>query len=537
MRFKAAGRDGKKPSPAPAIGKSMNRDTSLHRITARTVPWDIAIIGGGATGVGIAVDAASRGYAVCLLEQSDFGKGTSSRSTKLIHGGVRYLQQGNIALVTEALHERGLLRLNAPHLVHDLTFVVPNYQWWEAPFYGIGLKAYDLLAGQYGFGKSRHLSQQEVLRYIPALKTEGLRGGVLYHDGQFDDARLLMDLAATADGHGAALLNYAPVTGLEYDANGRLRALRFMDLETSASYVVAARCVINATGAFSDHMRREDDASARMIIAPSQGVHLVLDRRFLSGDAAMMVPHTRDGRVMFAIPWLGRTLLGTTDTAVQDAALEPIPQAAEIDFLLDTAGRYLASPPKRSDILSMFAGIRPLVKASHGENTAALSRDHVIDISASGMLTIAGGKWTTYRRMAEDAVDHAISHGQLDPRPCVTRGLKIGASQPYRESIQPPLLTASGAAWAEDNHAPLHSTLSITAADIIFAVRHAMARTVDDVLARRTRSLLLDARAAMTVAPVVAGIMAAELGRDQNWVQQQAAEFTALARNYLPPAT
>lgn len=504
----------------------MDRNTSLQRLITRDKPWDIAIIGGGATGVGIAVDAASRGYAVCLLEQSDFGKATSSRSTKLVHGGVRYLQQGNVALVTEALHERGLLRANAPHLVHDLPFVVPNYQWWESPFYGMGLKAYDLLAGKNGFGKSRHLTQAEVLRHIPNLKTEGLRGGVLYHDGQFDDARLLIDLAATATRFGAALLNYAPVTHLRHDAAGQLRSLVFTDRETGGAHAVAARCIVNATGAFSDQLRRLDNPVAPAIIAPSQGVHLVLDGGFLSGDSAIMVPHTSDGRVMFAIPWHNRTLLGTTDTAVTDIPLEPVPQESEIDFILTTAGKYLARAPQRNDILSMFAGIRPLVRASHGGNTAALSRDHVIEISSGGLLTIAGGKWTTYRRMAEDAVDQAMTVGGLPHRACITRTLPIHG---YHQS----------AAGAQDSTPPmidqsLHERLSITTDDVIYFIRHEMARGVDDILARRTRCLLLDARAAMAAAPQVAEIMALELNQDQAWVQRQTAEFTQLAQGYIP---
>ncbi len=514
----------------------MNRDISLQRIIDRRESWDIAVIGGGATGVGIAVDAAARGYAVCLLEQSDFGKATSSRSTKLVHGGVRYLQQGNIALVTEALHERGILKNNAPHLVHDLAFVVPNYQWWEASFYGVGLKAYDLLAGKYGFGKSRHLSRQEVLHYIPTLKTDGLRGGVLYHDGQFDDARLLIDLAATATRIGAALLNYAPVTHLVHDATGHLHALRFTDSETGQTHTVAARCVINATGAFSDQLRHMDNPAAAGIIAPSQGVHLVLERSFLSGDTAMMVPHTSDGRVLFAIPWHNRTLLGTTDTALENVALEPVPQDQEIDFILETAGQYLARKPKRSDIVSMFAGIRPLVKAPQNTATAALSRDHTIDISSSGLLTIAGGKWTTYRRMAEDAVDHAASIGSLPVRDCITRSLKISGSQNSDAIETSPSKRTAGSARLTQSDLTT-GPCGITAEEIIYFIRHEMARTIDDILARRTRLLFLDARVAIAAAPHVAQTMATELARDKPWIENQVLEFNAIAKHYLPPVT
>jgi glycerol-3-phosphate dehydrogenase len=498
----------------------MNREQTLQSLLARKhAPFDLAVIGGGATGVGIALDAASRGYSTLLLEQSDFGKGTSSRSTKLIHGGVRYLQQGNLSLVMEALKERGILRQNAPHLVHDLAFVVPNYAWWEAPFYGVGMKVYDALAGRYNFGKSRHLTKAQLLARIPNLETKGLRGGVLYYDGQFDDARLLIDLAQTASQHGALLLNYAPVTALSKDRKGFATGLTFTDIETGRSHAIAAKAIINATGPFADVVRNLDDASSPPMIAPSQGVHLVLDGSFLSTTGAtptaIMVPRTSDGRVMFAIPWHGRTLLGTTDTPIPAAALEPEPLDEEIDFLLDTAERYLSRKPARADVKSVFTGIRPLVKASPqaGGDTAALSRDHTITISKSGLLTIAGGKWTTYRKMAEDAVDHAATLARLDDRPCVTRTLPIHGHD------APPPDDATG--------------LPVTATTVARAARHEMARTVDDVLARRTRALFLDARAAIEAAPEVARLLAAELGRDDGWQADQVRQFVKIAQNYL----
>lgn len=482
----------------------LNRARSLQRIAERREPWDIAIVGGGATGMGIALDAATRAYSVVLIEQADFGKGTSSRSTKLVHGGVRYLQQGNVSLVMEALKERGLLLQNAPHLVHDLQFVVPNYEWWEAPFYGIGMKVYDLLAGKYGFGPSKILSREEVLERIPTLSQDGLRGGVKYHDGQFDDSRLLVDLASTASEHGACLLNYARATGLAKDTDGFVNGLIFRDEETGASHSLAARCVINATGPFCDELRKFDNPATKPIIAPSQGVHLVLPRDFLPGDTAIMVPHTRDGRVMFAIPWHGHALVGTTDTAIPESVLEPEAKAEEIEFILETASGYLARKPTRADILSVFTGIRPLVKSSEVAGTAALSRDHTIEVSGSGLLTIAGGKWTTYRRMAEDAVDHAIVLARLDERACVTRNLRIHNPGDHDPS----------AAW--------------------FA-RHEMARTVEDILARRTRRLFLNTREAIAEAPKVAAELAQELGRDAAWQKAQLADFAKVARHYLPP--
>jgi len=482
----------------------LNRGNFLARIAGRREPWDIAVVGGGATGVGIALDAAARGYEVVLVEQHDFGKGTSSRSTKLVHGGVRYLQQGNVSLVMEALKERGLLLRNAPHLVSDLEFVVPNYQWWEAPFYGIGMKVYDLLAGKYGFGPSQILSREEVLARIPTLARDGLRGGVKYHDGQFDDARLLIDMVSTAARHGACLVNYARVVALRKSDDGFVGGLDFRDEETGMRHEVRARCVINATGPFCDELRALDRPGSAPIISPSQGVHVVLPREFLPGETAIMVPHTRDGRVMFAIPWHGHAVVGTTDTPIPRATLEPAPQEQEIEFILETAAGYLARRPGRGDVLSVFTGIRPLVKAGDTSSTAALSRDHTLEISSSGLLTIAGGKWTTYRRMAEDAVDHAMVLGRLEERPCMTRELRIRDPGVHEES----------AAWY---------------------ARHEMARTVEDVLARRTRLLFLDARAALGRAPQVARELGAALGRDEGWQRSQLEQFNETARRFIPP--
>jgi len=518
----------------------MDRATSLKQLAARDAPWDMAVIGGGATGVGIAVDAAARGYAVCLVEQSDFGKGTSSRSTKLVHGGVRYLQHGNVSLVMEALRERGMLRRNAPHLVHDLAFVVPNYEWWEAPFYGIGMKVYDLLALRYGFGKSRHLGKEEVLARIPNLERGGLRGGVLYYDGQFDDARLLIHLARTATDQGAVLLNYAPVVELTHDAEGFVDGIVFTDLESARRHTARARCVINATGPFCDALRRLDDPGARPMIAPSQGVHVTLPGSFLSGDSAIVVPRTSDRRVLFAIPWHGHTLVGTTDTPVEKASLEPVPLEEEIAFLLDTAGRYLARRPARDDILSVFAGIRPLIKSAEAATTAALSREHALEVGRSGLLTIAGGKWTTYRKMAEDCVDQAATLAKLDERPCPTRSLKIHGYHQHPEEFGDLGPYGSDAvalrelvATAPELGSRLHAALPIQAVQVVWAVRHEMARTVDDFLARRSRALFLDARAALAMAPTVARLMAAELGRDEAWQNDQVAQFTTLARGYM----
>ena len=524
----------------------MNREAMLQRVRASASsqqPWDILVIGGGATGAGIAVDAATRGFQVLLLEREDFCKGTSSRSTKLVHGGVRYLEQGNVPLVMEALRERGLLRRNAPHLVRDMSFIVPNYQWWEAPFFGIGMKVYDTLAGRYGFGKSRVLSLAETLKLLPTLDQEGLRGGVLYHDGQFDDARLLIQLMETAADAGAAVLNYAPVVALHKNEQGTVDGASAIDTETGERFDLRAKVVVNATGVFTDELRRMADSSASTMVSPSQGIHLVLDRAFLPGTTALMVPHTSDGRVLFAIPWHDHIVVGTTDTPIDQPSYEPRPLEQEVDFVLQTAGEYLSRTPTRQDVLSVYVGIRPLVKApgssSKNKKTAALSRDHTIHIDASGLLTIVGGKWTTYRHMAEDAINHAIPLGKLAQKPCVTRTLPIHGAHQHPEQLGSLAVYGADAeplkALTHDRPElarQLHPDLPYLAAEVVWAARIEMARTVEDVLARRTRALFLNARAAIQMAPEVASLLAKELGRDDAWASSQISEFQALAAQY-----
>jgi glycerol-3-phosphate dehydrogenase len=492
----------------------MDRNEMLRRVRAHSGPWDMIIVGGGATGVGVAIDAATRGYDVLLLERGDFGKGTSSRSTKLVHGGVRYLEQGNVSLVMEALKERGLLARNAPHMVKNLAFVVPTYDWWESPFYGIGLKLYDMLAGKYGFGASRLLSREQTLERLPTINTEGLRGGVVYYDGQFDDARLLIHMVFTAANHGATLVNYADVAGVVADSDGFVGGVEFLDTETGESHEVRGRVVINATGPFTDALRSKAEPGVAPIIAPSQGIHLVFDSSFLPGDSAIMVPHTSDKRILFAIPWHGHTVVGTTDTPIPAAVEEPVATEREIEFVLSTAALYLAKKPPRSDVLSVFCGIRPLVKAGDAGNTAALSRDHTIRIENSGMITICGGKWTTYRRMAEDCVDQAATLARLPDRPCVTETLPVHASDPLPASAR------------------LHAALPYTEAHVIRAAREEMARTVEDVLARRTRALFLNTEAALKMAPRVAELLEAETGRDP-----ELGGFQKIAGSYRVPAS
>lgn len=517
----------------------MNREKMIARLAQQKAPWDFVVVGGGATGAGIAVDAASRGYNVLLLEQDDFGKGTSSRSTKLVHGGVRYLEQGNISLVMEALKERGILRQNAPHLVSNLPFVVPSYDWWEAPFYGVGLKIYNLLAGKYGFGNSEVLSRAETLRKLPTIRTEGLRGGVVYYDGQFDDSRLLVNLLETAAEQGATLVNYARVIGVTKGADGFLDGVVAHDLEANREIRVGAKVVINATGPFSDSVRKLSDPEAPALIAPSQGIHLVFDGSYLPGGSAIMVPHTRDGRVMFAIPWHEHTLVGTTDTPIDEATLEPRPFDQEVRFILETSAQYLHKAPTRDDVLSVFVGIRPLVRSGDNRITAALSRDHTIHIDPSGLLTTTGGKWTTYRHMAEDTVNQAIELARVPEKPCVTRTLNIHGFHSQAEQFGALSVYGTDALAINDLvridpslGEPLDGALPYIRAEVVWGARMEMARTVEDLLARRCRALFLNAAAAVRMAPEVAAIMARELGRDEAWQRDEVARFTALARQY-----
>lgn len=519
----------------------MQRREILDKVTAHDV-WDVVIVGGGATGLGTAVDAASRGYSTLLLEGVDFAKGTSSRSTKLVHGGVRYLAQGNIALVRDALHERGLLRQNAPHVVHDLPFVVPGYTWWSNPFYGTGLMMYSVLAGSLGIKFSSLVTAKKALSLVPTLEPKGLKGGVVYYDGQFDDTRLAATMMLTAADYGGVSLNYAPVTGL-LKSNDNVSGVRFRDEETGEEHEVKARVVVNATGVFADGLRKMDDQNVKTILSPSQGVHIVLDRSFIPGDYAIMIPKTDDGRVLFAIPWHDRVVVGTTDTPVHNVEYEPRPLEEEVDFLLSHTARYLSKDPSRADVLSIFAGLRPLVKAGDGENTAALSRDHTLLVSPSGLITITGGKWTTYRHMAQDTVNKAIEVGNLPKRPCITETLKLHGWQ--RKTADAPLDVYGTDALAiqklmreqPELGEKLHPRLPYYQAEVVWAARNELARTVEDVLSRRLRALLLDAYAAHEIAPLVAELMAAELGHDQNWQGEQVRVFRELARQYvLEPA-
>jgi glycerol-3-phosphate dehydrogenase len=500
--------------------------------------WDVVVIGGGATGLGAAVDAAARGYRTLLLEQEDYAKATSSRATKLAHGGVRYLEQGNISLVYEALHERGLMIKNAPHIAHALAFVIPVYKWMEKPFYGIGLKVYQTMAGKESLGKTLLLTAEETVEQLPTVQTMGLRGGVLYMDGQFDDARLAVTLLRTFQDLGGVALNYVRVTGFIKDG-GKVAGVLAEDAESGAAYEIKARGVLNATGIFSDAMRRSDNPAAHESVAVSQGTHIVLERKFLPGTSALMVPKTEDGRVLFAVPWHNHVIVGTTDLGVEKALLEPRALEEEKEFLLHHVRKYIEKRVEPEDILSIFSGLRPLVKAAPGQSTASLSRDHHIEVSDSNLVTINGGKWTTYRRMGEDAINHLAETVGLAKVETRTKELQLhGWMEPGDDDFAnlygtdyPALqkLRESDPALAE----MLHEKLPYSGAEVVWGAREEMARTVEDVLARRTRSLLLNARASIEAAPLTARLLAAELGRDEQWQRDQVSTYTALAQGYL----
>jgi glycerol-3-phosphate dehydrogenase len=503
--------------------------------------WDVIVIGGGATGLGTALEAVTRGYKTLLLEQADFASSTSSKSTKLVHGGVRYLAQGDVSLVREASMERGLLVQNAPHLVRNLSFVIPTFSTWENVKYTIGLKMYDWLAGRLSLGPSVHISKLDTLSRLTTLKPDHLAGGVLYHDGQFDDSRLAINLAQTIVERGGFALNYMKVTAMHKDGLGRINGITAKDVLHGGELSFNARAVINATGVFADDILEMDNPSAPKSIAASQGVHLVLDNIFLPGHNALMIPETSDGRVLFVVPWHHKVVVGTTDTPVNHISLEPHAMEEEIDFILKTAGQYLQRAPTRADVRSVWAGLRPLAAAkAEGHKTKEISRSHKIIVARSGLLTIIGGKWTTYRRMGEDVIHRMEQEHKWKETESATHHLKIHGASERLNWDDPWFYYGSDiehirqmVATHPDLQESISSSLHIIKAQIVWAVREEMARNIDDFLSRRTRALFLDAKEALRIAPEVAFVMAGELGKGNDWIAQQLARFETLAKGYL----
>tara|TARA_A100001011_G_scaffold16351_1_gene17013 strand:+ start:1959 stop:3506 length:1548 start_codon:yes stop_codon:yes gene_type:complete len=514
----------------------MNRADSIIKLN-KVLQWDIVIIGGGASGLGIALDASKRGYKTLLLEKYDFGKGTSSRSTKLIHGGVRYLQNGDITLVIESLKERGILKRNAPHLVQDLSFVIPTYDWWASPFYGIGMKIYDMMAGKLGLGKSEIISKQETEKLIPNVNKKGLRGGVIYHDGQFDDSRMAITLALSADSKKTALLNYCNVEGL-IKKDGEIKGLNFTDSINSKKYQIKSKVVINATGVFAEEIIRMDQPKIEKMIQPSQGVHIVLERRFLKSKHAILIPQTSDGRVLFAVPWKNYVVVGTTDTQVKKASEEPKALKEEVDFILKNAGKYMSVKPKKDDIKSVFAGLRPLAATSNKQSTKEVSRSHKIDISPSGLISVLGGKWTTYRKIAEDAINTAISINKLKKKKCKTErtklfGFKRNVSWSDPMHVYGSLKKKVESLGGINDNESLSNKFYISNNIIEWSIIHEMALTVEDILARRTRCVFLDSKESQRIAPIVAQKMADVLGEDDKWIDAELKKFNKLIKNYI----
>jgi glycerol-3-phosphate dehydrogenase len=519
----------------------MNRETLIDKLRKNPdFKWDIIVIGGGATGLGIALDAVSRGYKTLLLEQSDFAKATSSRSTKLVHGGVRYMAQGDIFLVMEALRERGLMLKNAPHITFNQEFVIPVYTYWDVFLYTVGLKFYDLLAGRLSMGKSYFINAGKALERLPLLQPTGLKGGIVYHDGQFDDARMAVELARNTVEMGGTVLNYCKVTGLLKSENGSIIGVKTQEVTTGEEFLLKTGLVINATGVFADSISRMDNPSAKSTLRPSQGVHIVLDKSFLNSDSAIMIPKTNDGRVLFAIPWYNEVVVGTTDTPLDEISLEPVALQSEIDFILGTAGKYLIRPPLRSDVLSIFAGLRPLAaNSSDPSATKEVSRRHKIILSKSGLLTIVGGKWTTYRMMAEETLDRAIKSGFLQKRKCITSDFKLGSKG---ENSSGSMLHIYGGnaieieKMIEEDPAsgrPLDSRLPYTRAELRWICRNEMAVTLEDLLARRTRALILNARASADICTEVAALMAEEMGLGSEWQSEQIKSYKETVKNYI----
>lgn len=514
----------------------MNRSQQIQQLKS-THHWDIIIIGGGATGLGAAVDAAARGYKTLLVEQYDFGKGTSSRSTKLIHGGVRYLQQGNIRLVRDALKERGLLLKNAPHLAHRLKLVMPSYRWYETLYYGLGLKVYNFLSGKLSLGKSEMLSIKRTQEYIKGLDGKRLSGGVAYYDGQFDDARLCVTLALTAADVGGTILNYAKVVNLIRE-NDKVKGVVIHDTINNETFEARSTIVVNATGVFVDEVLKMDDDGLEKAISPSQGIHIVVDKQFFPGEQALFIPRTDDGRVLFAVPFHDKVIIGTTDTSVEQASIEPVAKEEEVEFVINHFNRYVHTGLQRSDVKSVFAGLRPLIKIPGQKKTAVLPRDHTIWESKGGMINISGGKWTTYRKMAQEVILKSHYAGGLAYTRCQTETMKLHGWIKKPDYDDPLHYYGSDAAAIrylqhQGYSQTIHPNLHYTIAEVMWAVGNEMAMTVEDVLSRRTRTLILDAKAAIEAAPLVADIMMKEMNKDEAWKQQQLNDFYKVAEGYV----
>ncbi len=505
----------------------MNRQTSLDKISTVDT-WDIIIIGGGATGMGIALDATTRGLKTLLVEKGDLANGTSSRSTKLVHGGVRYLKQFHFKLVFEAIKERKIILKNAPHLSSALPFIIPIYSYFNMLYYGIGLFLYEMLAGwESNIGRTTLLSRKSTINNLPFIKTKNLKGGILYYDAQFNDSQLCIDIAATATNNDATIINYFECADF-IKSNEKVIGIQGVDRLSQKKYTIKGKNIINATGVFSDTILQMDDPQKSSIIKPSKGVHLVFnDPGKTLTKYALMSPIKQDDRVIFVIPWMGKLLVGTTDTPIEKITTEPAASMEDVAYLLNLYNSLSENKIDKNSVVSMFAGLRPLIKLSDEDATALISREHSILTSASGIITIAGGKWTTYRKMAEDVMELVIANQKLPNSKCKTEYISVDISAVKNKTIESYIL--SDKSLAEK----IHPAFSFTKAQVVYAIQHEMAMTIEDVLARRIRLLFLDAKAAIEAAKEVAKIFVNYANKEDEQMKEQMVAFEKIANKYL----
>lgn len=500
--------------------------------------FDVIVIGGGATGLGVAVEAITRGYSTLLLEAYDYGKGTSSKSTKLVHGGIRYLANFDFALVKEGLEERYYFLNNAPHLAKKQSYLIPFHNLFERFKYSVGIALYDAFAKDKKIGKSQFLSHDQLLSQAPQINPAGMSGGAIYYDGVFDDTRMLVTLLRTFEAQGGMVLNYHPVTDFLYQ-NNKISGVKAFDSLQGRVLEFTAKTVINATGTLTDVLlNKAEPQQAHQTVSAAQGTHLVFDKAIFDSPHCLVIPETSDGRILFVLPWHDKIIVGTTDVAVDQPSIEPIAQSAEIDFILETLNRYTKAPVTKAQVKSVFCGQRPLVRDPTQKSTKKISRRHEILETDNGLISIVGGKWTIYRRMGEDTINYAVRKNYLPASQSVTRDFKLFG---HTASIDQSHLAVYGSQAEKilaiqkqtGNFDKIHPDLPYLQAEIIYQVREEQAKTVEDVLARRTRAVLLDAKAAKQAAPLVAKLMATELGHDEAWVAQQVESFERFVRAYI----
>lgn len=501
-------------------------------------PFDVIVIGGGATGLGVAVESVTRGYRTLLLEAYDYGKGTSSKSTKLVHGGIRYLANFDFALVKEGLEERYYFLNNAPHVAKKQSYLIPFHGFFEKVKYSLGIALYDKFAKNKKIGKSRFLSKKQMLSQAPQINLRGLSGGAIYYDGVFDDTRMLVTLLRTFEEQGGVAFNYHPVTDFTYQGN-RINGVKVLNSLQDQQLEFSAKVVINATGTLTDILLNKAEPQLQhKTISVAQGTHLVFDKAIFNSPHCLVIPETSDGRILFVSPWHDKIIVGTTDVPIEQPSIEPVAQPAEIAFILETLNRYTAKPVTKEQVRSVFCGQRPLVCDPTEKATKKISRKHEILETANGLISIVGGKWTIYRRMGEDTINYAVQRNYLPASQSVTQNFKLfGYSTSVLESVLSVYGSQADAILTIQkqtaNFAKIHPDLPYLQAEVIYQVREEHAKTVEDVLARRTHAVLLDAKAARQSAKLVAQLMATELDCDEVWVERQVQAFENFITAYI----